>query len=751
MRSKSSNTIKFAVLLLLFLASNFAIAQTMGNPPPLKDITEIKQMPASADKIIQLIRYARNPRVIYNDEVKRLIEEALQIAQDLKKDELTVGLISTKAIIELSLGNQDEAIAYIKHAETYLPKLNDSQASSLYGDLTRIYNRTGNTEKAFFYHDKVEELTRDKPLLILSRVLNLRNRTNLEVRLGNHGKVKSNYELAIKLSKESNNPALLKDTRFAYANTLLNLRKDDEAFSILKDLIPELENTINDKTGTFLEILSRNYEKTGDYKNAFTYSEKAFNLPNATVQQKGNNINRMILLSFLLKNYSNFDGYYIEHKKYGMDQNSLHSKKQYQLAESRYFDAKENIKLAKNNYIKALKLEMGEQLAPSLDVEILTGLANIYAREGKIDSASFYFKKTESVLKKYNSPPATKLIYANAIKNFRQFKTVGQDTLLKNLEQEMHLRDTLYQMRLSKITDELETKYRVTEKQRELELAKKQHQLQVLEIKQQKQKNWFIIVGALVGILVFAGIAYLVNQRKKQASIIHNATVNDLKNKHRIEIMDTLTDAQEQEKKRIAERLHDEVGAMLSIAKLNINTLKENVFAADSDAENKLNVTKNLMNDISDTVRNISHNLMPIALEKYGFKTAILDLLKSIKAANSLNVEYLIEGLEKTKSWPQNFVLSTYRIIQEVLNNAIKHSGATHLFVQIIELENTITIYIEDNGKGIEPENLYKDGAGMKLLKTNVDYLSGKLEINGKPNEGTFALIELPVPKITTV
>lgn len=747
MRSKSSKTIRFTILLLLFLASSFANAQTIGPAPAPKDISEIKQMPASADKIIQIIRHARNPRVVYNDEIKRLLEEALQTAEELKKDDLIVGIISTKAIIELGLGNQDAAIAYIKQAETYLPKLNDAQAASLYGDLARIYNRTGNTEKAAFYFDKIELLTKDKPLLIFQRVINLRNRTNLEVRTGNYEKVKSNYELAIKLSKESNNPALLKDTRFAYANSLLNLRKDDEAFSILKDLIPELENTISDKTGTFLEILSRNYEKTGDYKNAFIYSEKAFNLANATVQQKGNNINRMILLSFLLKNYSNFDSYYLEHKKYGMDQNSLHSKKQYQLAEARYFDAKENIKLAKNNYLKALKLTMYEQLTPSLDVEILTGIANVYAREGKADSASFYFKKTESLLKKYNLPPATKLIYANAIKNFSQYKAVDQDTLIKNLEQEMHLRDTLFQMRLSRITDELETKYRVTEKQRELELAKKQQQLQTLEIKQQKQKNWLIIIGSGIGALIFAGIVYLINQKKKQALIIHNATLTDLKNQHRIDIMNTLTDAQEQEKKRIAERLHDEVGAMISIAKLNINTLKENIFVADSDAENKLQVTKKLMSDISETVRNISHNLMPIALEKYGFKTAILDLLTSIKTANSLNVEYLIEGLEKTENWPQNFILSTYRIIQEVLNNAIKHSGATHLFVQIIELDNAITIYIEDNGKGIEPENLNKDGAGMKLLRTNVDYLSGKLEINGKPNEGTFALIELPIPK----
>jgi two-component system NarL family sensor kinase len=746
MRSKSSRIVKFAIL-LFFLACNFSFAQTIEPAPAPKDIAEIKKMPASADKVIQLIRHARNPRAIYNDEIKRLVEEALQTAQDLKKDDLIVGVISTKAIIELGLGNQEAAIAYIKQAETYLPKLIDAQAASLYGDLARIYNRTGNPEKASFYFDKIEALTKDKPSLLFQRIINLRNKTNLEVRAGNYEKVKSNYELAIKLSKESNNPALLKDTRFAYANTLLNLRKDDEAFSILKDLIPELENTISDKTGTFLEILSRNYEKTGDYKNAFIYSEKAFNLTNATVQQKGNNINRMILLSFLLKNYSNFDSYYLEHKKYGMDQNSLHAKKQFQLAEGRYFDARENFRLAKNNYLKALKLTMGEQIAPNLDVEILTGLANIYARENKIDSASFYFKKAETTLRQFNLAPAMKLIYANAIKNFSQYKPVGQDSLIKNLEQEMHLRDTLHQMRLSKITDELETKYRVTEKQRELELAKKQQQLQVLEIKQQKQKNWIIIISSIIGAFIFAGIAYLLHQKKESALIIYNAELNDLKNQHRIDIMNTLTDAQEQEKKRIAERLHDEVGAMLSIAKLNINTLREDVFTADSDAEKKLQVTKKLMSDISETVRNISHNLMPIALERYGFKRALLDLLTAIKTANSLNVEYLIEGLEKTQGWPQNFILSTYRIIQEVLNNAIKHSGATHLFVQIIELDSTVTIYIEDNGKGIEPENIHNDGAGMKLLKTNVDYLSGKLEINGKPNEGTFALIELPIPK----
>ncbi|MFD0942087.1 sensor histidine kinase [Pedobacter boryungensis] len=726
-------------------------AQTPGSPPPLKDISEIKLMPASIDKVTQLVRYCRNPKMVYSDELKVLLEESLQYTREAKRDELTVSLLSVTALVELGLGNQENAVKYIKQAETYLGQLPERAVVNVLSDLTRVYTRIGDNEKSSFYNDKLEAFTKDKPQFIIPRVLNLRNRANLDLKAGNNEKLKPTYELALKLAKESNNVALLKDTRFAYANALLSVRKDDEAFSILKDLIPDLDNAMTDRTGLFFEILSRNYEKNGDYKNAFIYAEKTFNLPNATTQQKGNGINKMINLSFLLKNYSNFESYYAEHKKFGMDQNSLHSRKQYQLAESRYFDAKENHKLAKANYLKAFMLKMAKQYTPNIDVEILTGLSNIYAREGKSDSASFYFKKAQGLIKKYSMPPATRLIYANALKNFSQYNTVGQDTLIKNLEQEMHLKDTLYHMSLSKITNELETKYRVNEKEKELALTKKQKQVQELELNQQKQRNLLIIIGATIVVLLLGGIAYIIAQRKKQAILLHDATLSDLKKQHHIDLMNTLTDAQEEEKKRIAGRLHDEVGAMLSIAKLNINTLQDNLFVADSDAENKLKTTKNLMNDISETVRNISHTLMPIALEKYGFKAAILDLLTNIKAANSLHVEHVIEGLDDTKDWPQNFILSAYRIIQEIVNNTIKHAQATHLFVQIIELENAITIYIEDNGKGIPNENTETTGVGMKLLQTNIAYLSGKLEIKGEPNAGTFALIELPIPKTTTL
>ncbi|RZL43100.1 MAG: hypothetical protein EOP00_22840, partial [Pedobacter sp.] len=259
--------------------------------------------------------------------------------------------------------------------------------------------------------------------------------------------------------------------------------------------------------------------------------------------------------------------------------------------------------------------------------------------------------------------------------------------------------------------------------------------------------NLLITIGATAIIVLLGILVYIQLQRKKRNKLLYDANLNELKSRHRLEIMDRLTEVQEQEKKRVAEQLHDEVGAMLSIAKLNINTLQENIFVVGSNAEEKLAVTKQIMGDISETVRNISHTLMPIALEKYGFKKAIIDLLTAIKTANQISVEYVIEGLDDAKLWPQNFTLSAYRVVQEIINNALKHAEATHLFVQLVELENSLTIYIEDNGKGII-ENIETKGAGMKLLESNIAYLSGKLEIKGQANEGTFALIELPIPTL---
>lgn len=735
------------VLLLLFWAclSHWAMAQDRM-PPPAKDITEIRQLYPSAEKTMQLLRYVRNPKTIYTEELKKLLEEALQHSKNSAREDLVASVLTTQAITELGLGNRTQAIALIEQAESYLPKLPEQLVMSILNDLSRVYSRIEDTEKSIFYYNKIESFAKDKPQFITPRVFNLRNRSNFEIRNGNPEKAKEYLQLALNLAKQSNNANLYKDTRFAYANLLVNLDKEKEAFEVLKELVPDLENNINDRTIQFFGILARNYEALGDYKNAFLYTEKAFNLPNASIQQQSNSINKMMLLAYRLKDFSRFDDFFVQHRKYGMDQNSLHSKKIYEMAEAYYYEVKNQRKKAKTSLIKAYRLKVGAQKIPGLDLEILSGLANLYASENQRDSSDYYFKLAAAILKKHDMPPALKLLYSNSLKTAHQVNGGNPDTLIKSLEQQIQLKDTLYQMAMRQASKELETKYKVNEKEQQLALAKKQQEVQKLELQQQKQRNWTIFIGSAVVVLLLSSLAYILFQRKKQAGILHQATLNNLKQQHQLDLMDTLTEAQEQEKKRIATQLHDEVGAMLSITKLNIGTINQDVFVAGSEASKKLEVAQNLLGSISETVRNISHTLMPIALEKYGFKAAILDLISAIKTANSLHVEYVMEGFDHTGQWPQSFTLSAYRIIQEILNNAIKHADAKHLFIQLIELENSLTIYIEDDGKGIAKESSPANGAGMKLLQTNIAYLSGKLEIEGKPNEGTFVLIELPIP-----
>lgn len=731
----------FALVCLSFSAK----PQQHSVSATIASLSEIKAMPPSKEKVTQLMRYARSPQVIYTNELKYLMAEALAYLSAENKPESVAPVITAISIIEINLGNIEEAKLQAKRAEVYLPKLSGKYAVGLASDLTRIYTRAGDWDKAMFYNGKLESLTKDQPEFIIPRVLNLRNRINLELRKGENKNLQPVYQLALKLAKESKNEELIRDTRFAYAQVLLSTQNEKEAFKIIKELIPDLENTIIDRKAAFFEILAKNYKDVGDYKNAFVFYKKIYNLPESPSQQKSIALANMILSSFELKDYNNYEEYFRALKKYQNNYSTIIALKTRKLAEGKYYEALKKPNLALKTYLAGYQIKHFTGGAPREDIAFHLAIAGIYADGNESKLAKTHVNIAEALIKKNTVPIPLKLSYLATVKKLNKIAPLSQDSLVAHLESEMRLKDTVYQKSLAKIANELETKYRVTEKEQQLLLAKKQEELNKAEISKQKQRNLLISIASIIAIALLATLTYIQIQRKKQHKLNYQADLNELRNKHRIEIMDRLTDVQEQEKKRIAEQLHDEVGAMLSIAKLNINTLQENIFTADSNAEKKLATTKKIMGDISDTVRNISHTLMPIALEKYGFKSAVIDMLTAIKTANQLTVEHVIEGLDNTETWPKNFSLSAYRIIQEILNNAIKHAQATNLFVQLIELENSLTIYIEDNGKGII-QDMDAKGAGMKLLESNIAYLSGKLEIKGQPNEGTFALIELPIP-----
>src|SRR5690606_25847335 len=98
-----------------------------------------------------------------------------------------------------------------------------------------------------------------------------------------------------------------------------------------------------------------------------------------------------------------------------------------------------------------------------------------------------------------------------------------------------------------------------------------------------------------------------------------------------------------------------------------------------------------------------------------------LELVDAVNSAGSLKVEEAIDGFHDTHNWEADFCHTVYRIVQEIINNTVKHAEASHLLIQLVELENSITIYMEDNGKGIENGG-ESNGLGMSLLQNNIAF-----------------------------
>lgn len=149
--------------------------------------------------------------------------------------------------------------------------------------------------------------------------------------------------------------------------------------------------------------------------------------------------------------------------------------------------------------------------------------------------------------------------------------------------------------------------------------------------------------------------------------------------------------------------------------------------------------------DLIDTsiaeLRRIAHNMMPEGLVSYGLDEALKQYCSSINTNGMLSVSYQSVGLDSRM--PEAVEITSYRIIQELLNNILKHAAATEAMVQVIRDEGRLNIVVEDNGKGFDLNSLdEKKGAGWVNIKARVDYLKGQLELNSEPGKGTQVNIE---------
>lgn len=202
----------------------------------------------------------------------------------------------------------------------------------------------------------------------------------------------------------------------------------------------------------------------------------------------------------------------------------------------------------------------------------------------------------------------------------------------------------------------------------------------------------------------------------------------------------------ENERKRVASDLHDELGAVLSAVKLRISSIETN---SETDGKN-IRLALSHIDDIIIKIRYIANDLMPSALFRKGPVNAIAEYIHNFITAAGLDVELIPYNMPQL---PQNHQVHIYRILQEIIHNTLKHAKAKNLKIELYANDSNLVILTCDNGIGFNYEGMkYKNsGSGLYSLQTRTDVLGGRIHINSGKGRGTRYYIELPLTNLNEI
>ena len=287
---------------------------------------------------------------------------------------------------------------------------------------------------------------------------------------------------------------------------------------------------------------------------------------------------------------------------------------------------------------------------------------------------------------------------------------------------------------------EMEAKYQSAAKDKAL--SKKQLLIERSNAALHNKNNLalFSISGVVIMILLTL-LIYFYNRGKRRLALQH---IEALEIDRELKILQAMTDGEERERGRIAGHLHDGVGGMISAIKMHLGVSKlENEAVGKSESFQQ---GLHLLEDMAKEVRKTAHNLMPEVLHKYGLEEAIR---LHCRSTSNKTLEVHFQSYNLTRKWNSSAELIIYRIVQELVNNAVKHAACTEVLVDISGDEKSMTITVEDNGKGftLSGQNS-KDGMGLSNIRLKAAALEGKMELTSEAGTGTTITIELPLQNL---
>lgn len=254
-----------------------------------------------------------------------------------------------------------------------------------------------------------------------------------------------------------------------------------------------------------------------------------------------------------------------------------------------------------------------------------------------------------------------------------------------------------------------------------------------------QQNSTFLIFSAAVFFGMFFFFNY--NRRKLTQRLQHK---RHTLHQHTVRAH-AILDAEDKERKRIGLELHDGLGQLISIAKLNLSGLQEELTLTDETHKKLLRNTLSVLDEAFKEVRSISHNLAAGALQQQDLSSALRHLLDTFSQTDRYEVNFETVGFSQEKL-PHMVEKVIYRVVQESLNNILKHAHASIISVQLIRHEHELTLMIEDNGTGFDQFNLPEtEGIGLKNIRSRIEYLNGTFHIDSVFKRGTILTVEIPL------
>ncbi|NQT78123.1 MAG: sensor histidine kinase [Bacteroidetes bacterium] len=696
--------LKYFILILVYIIPNVGFRAACYATHSSDNVDSLSQLIASqndnTEKVDKLILLSQDYRSIDQDSALLFCDQALRLSRALAYREGRADALYKKSLIYKSLGELNTSLIFAFRYQELCDSLQDSMRLA----------------KAYFHIG------------------------NLQRNLSNNSSVLPNYKKSLRIYREKKDTARMMAVNNSIGNYFQTIATYDSAAIYYHNAIKLYElSGCENGLGRILGNLAKVYLRLEEFENAGKYLNMSLKF-----YENHEAMANMAILYINLGNLANEKDDYVRAMEY------------YHQADSLYREAKDargihdvylncgiiyqkqgKHNLALKNYNLALTYYRKQNIAKGM-ITALQCKAWVYSSQEKFEQALILYDSSLQLAIVSTDLYRQQEILGSMLETYYDAGDFKNAFLF--FSRYDIIKDSIFNRKKAEIISDLMFKY---EKERdqahilslENENLSKEFRLQ----KRTNERNWYFFTG--VGIIIIAFFAFIYFRTKvRKEKIIASQKIQQLEEEKKLLAARFLVEGQEEERKRIARELHDGLGVLLSATKMQFSAIR------DKSPENKALIEKasKFLDQASGDVRKISHNMMPGLLTKLGLYEALEDLFDSLNDTRGLNAH--IEIIGSKERLPENQEIMLYRIIQEMVNNTLKHADARRIELQINVRQKWLDIRYADDGVGFDVEEKQeRKTLGLQTIQSRVKFLNGSLSIESSPAKGCVFIMQIPL------